>query len=84
MIIITIIIIVIIIITSSSFVIIILTLSRSKNPILISYWLPCALHAKKNEIFWCLDCRLAAPVAFFRGSLPSETFERVSVIFDYC
>ena len=28
------------------------------------FWLPCALHAEKFEMFWCPDCRLAAPIAF--------------------
>ena len=55
--------------------------SHLKNAILISCWLPCALHAEKIKIFWCPD--LAAPIAFFRGSLPPETFEHFSIIFYY-
>ena len=35
--------------------------------ILISCWLPCALHAEKLEFFWCPDCQMSAPTAFFRG-----------------
>ena len=42
-------------------------LSRSKNAILISCWIPCALHAGKIEIFWCPALQMAAPIAFFRG-----------------
>ena len=42
------------------------------------------LHAEKLEIFGCLDCRLAAPIAFFKGSLPLETFKCISIIFDDC
>ena len=59
-------------------------LSRSKNAILISRWFPGALHAEKIEIFCCLDCHLAAPIAFFNGSLLPKTFKRVSIIYDYC
>ena len=55
-----------------------------KNAILISCWFPVPRTQKKIEIFRCSDCRLAAPIAFFRGSLPPETFERLSIIFDYC
>ena len=36
----------------------------------------CALHAEKFENFWCLDCHLATPIAFFKGSLPPEAFKR--------
>ena len=34
---------------------------------IIVFKVPCALHAQKFENFWCLDCRLAAPIAFFQG-----------------
>ena len=37
--------------------------------ILISCWLSWALHAEKFEIFRCPDCKMAALIAFFRGSL---------------
>ena len=30
-------------------------------------WLPCALHAEKFENFWCRDCQMAGPTAFFQG-----------------
>lgn len=52
----------------------------SKNAIPIWCWFLCTMHAEKFETFWHPDCRLAVPIAFFRGSLPLETFEQVSII----
>ena len=54
---------------------------EERNPNFVLF--PYASHAETFEHFWCPDCKLAAPIAFFRGLLPPETLERVSIVFDY-
>ena len=52
---------------------------HNPNFVLVCLCLAC----RKFEIFWCPNCQMAAPIAFFRGSLLPETFEHVSIVFDY-
>ena len=60
-----------------------LTLSRSKNVILISCWLACAF-MQKNWDFLVSDCRLTAPFSFSGAYFRRKPSNASPIIFDYC